>query len=497
MIESIEGVALEQYAGVVAALADEVALEEVLANEQIEPTAWPPIDVAWKVAIAGGSVEGPLFKAFSEKRDEAEDWLARPVKPLEDDLAAWMGFLAAYGKHAAPCELLASAGLRLPDLGRLQRRWARRFAEDRELAKRAAEIAKAPPAAPPKVSVGKLVLKPFPWSPGPGAAAPPPDAVQGGSPSAEEMEIPLDRYAALVVELGEPKADRARVMERYGLAPERFAAVDAAWKARIAVDPETERDFRRLHAYQRSRLAAAAKFVPRDPNAPPPALTGTALALDRPALPVLPFVEGEAPPEIFAASEEPKPRPASRLAGTALAVDGPRGPALPFEGHVDATAPAVVPAAMGKPALAGTALAVDVPTGPHLPFVDDEAPPEISLPSEEPKPAARPSGTALAVDVPCGPALPFAPDATPKPPARPAVPAPVMTIEQYASLCVELEGGAEAAVLARYRLSPEERAALEEAFGKRFERWSAQRRAWETACETYRAWLAANGRGGG
>jgi hypothetical protein len=534
MSEAIAGISVAQYAGIVAAIADELPLDAALANEGIEPAAWRSIDASWKEAIAGDGAGGPLFSAFTDKRAEAEDWLARSVSPLDDDLAAWMRFLAAYGKHPAPFEFLERSGLRLSDLGRLQRKWARRFAESPELEKRAAEIAKQPPKPLPPIAVGSLELKPFPWSRGAAPAAPAPAAEAEAAAALGEMEMPLDRYAALCVELEAPKVDRARVIAGHGLTPERFAAVDASWKERLAADAALLRDFRQLHAYQRSRLAAAAKFVPRDPNAPPPALTGTALSLDRPAGMVLPFAEGEAPvtmgpraapnpaplgaapvtmgpraapnpaplgaapPEIAASTGAPKPKPASHLAGTALVLDVPRGPALPFAGERGAAPPVVITEAAPKPAklsLQGTVLALDTPAAPALPFVEGDAPPEIAAPSgeAEPKPATSRGGTALVVEAPRGPALPFAGDAEPAA-AKPAAALPSLTIQQYASLCVELETGVEAEVLARYRISPEERAALDEDFSRRFKQAPAQKRTWERACETYRAWLAAQGR---
>ena len=112
--------------------------------------------------LAADTATGPLFVAFAEKRAEAEDWFARPVAPLNDELRTWIAFLGAYGKHPAPFEMLARFGLRLSDLARLSRRWARRFEDDEALRKRAAEIMKAGPGPLPAITTGACELRPFP-----------------------------------------------------------------------------------------------------------------------------------------------------------------------------------------------------------------------------------------------------------------------------------------------------------------------------------------------
>jgi hypothetical protein len=76
-------------------------------------------------------------------------------------------------------------------------------------------------------------------------------------------------------------------------------------------------------------------------------------------------------------------------------------------------------------------------------------------------------------------------------PVRPPTPAELLTLEQYASLCVELErcDGRVGAVLARYRLTDLDKAALDRhyqaAFAQRPEEWQAFQR----ARATYEAWL--------
>src|SRR5690606_28580279 len=110
--------------------------------------------------------EGSLFKAYRDKLAFAEDWLGREVSPLDADIAAWMGFLGAYGADGSPFDLLGGLGLGMNDLSRLSRKWKKRLAEDEKLRKQAAELAKKDLKTAPKVRVSEGELKPFPWSKG-------------------------------------------------------------------------------------------------------------------------------------------------------------------------------------------------------------------------------------------------------------------------------------------------------------------------------------------
>ena len=120
---------------------------------------------------------------------------------------------------------------------------------------------------------------------------------------------------------------------------------------------------------------------------------------------------------------------------------------------------------------------------------------------------SRLAGTALAVDVPRGAALPFAKKKKlgelkfgmeiPKnlPPPRAAY-APPLTLEQHASLAVELTTSPEtiAETLARYRLSEEARAELDAHYREKKASSAETRAAWDRAYHSYFTWLAANRR---
>jgi hypothetical protein len=169
---SVLGVRLDQYAGVTAALAEGVALREVLAQERIDEEAWPAADRAWKEAF----VEAPdLLLRYMQLRRKAEDCLSRRIEPLEDDPAAWAGLLGALALDRDPDRVLQSLGLRMSDVGRLGRLWRDKVESDPALVERLTNLAGN--AKPPKVvRCGPAVLRPFPWTPRPGSSAQPAEA---------------------------------------------------------------------------------------------------------------------------------------------------------------------------------------------------------------------------------------------------------------------------------------------------------------------------------
>ena len=441
---------VEQYAGISAAIADGYPLDAILANEGMALKAWPDADIAWKQRLVA---DPTTFESYRAKLGEAEDWLGRKVTPLDEDLAAWLGFLGAYAAHAAPFDLLVGLGLGMSDLGRLQRRWSKRLAEDQELARQAAELAKSKPSAVPKVSAAKGVLLPFPWS-------------KKGAPI---KSTPARGKSAGAGDL--PRREAPAPAPAFAAHPDLIAA-PAPTAAPIA--PK--------------------EAVIAERPAPSP-LAGTSLTVDVPRGPALPFTKGIAPREIAeGAPDEPKPKRSS-LGETALAVDVPRGPALPFQGEtkeIAAATPAAPPAPRPAPSpLAETSLTVDIPRGPALPFAAREATDTQrgSSPPASPLPPAAPKRSSLA-EVKLGMEMP---KNLPRP--RPAY-APALTLEQHASLAVELAASPEktAETLARYRLTPEARAELDAHYREKIAASAETRAAWERAYHSYHAWLAANRR---
>ena len=388
---SASDLTVEQYAGISAALADGYPLDAVLENEDLALKAWPDADTAWKQKLVA---DPTTFESYRARLGEAEDWLGRKVAPLDDDLAAWLGFLGAYGKHTAPFDLLGGLGLGMNDLGRLQRRWDKRLKADQELAKQAEELAKKKPSAVPKVSAAKGVLKPFPWSKRRAPIkASPPEVIRREAPAPAPALAPAPVFAFA------PHPD---------LLP--LAAPIAALIAPPIADPA----------------------LPRAPSK----LAGTALAVNAPLGPALPFGRGIAPKEIAEGSpDEPQPK-RSALGGTALALDVPRGPALPF----------VAPVKAAKRKKLG-----ELKFGMEIP---------------ENLPSARSAYT------------------------------PPLTIEQHGSLAVELGFAPEktAETLARYHLTVEARAQLDAHYREKIAGSAETRAAWDRAYQSYTTWLAANRR---
>jgi hypothetical protein len=458
--EPLEGLTLEQYAGITAALAEGFALPAVLANEGLEPAAWPGADAAWKTRLAEDGAEGALFAAYREKRGLAEDHLSRKVDPIDSDLGAWMSFLRAWGDHPSPFDLLGGAGLGMNDMARLQRRWAQRLAQDAALQKQAADLAKKGPGPLPAIKVQAGALQPFPWSKGTKAKpaeATPPTPAAGPMGGLSVLDLSFYRYVAAKAHLAEHPGDEEHVRVKMAL-PD-FAKIDAAWQLRLQSDPALARDYRQLLDHERGKIRNAAK---RGASAPVAA----------------------APPKV-----EAPPPSRNPLAGTALTVDVPRGPVLPFAADAPPASTAAPPSAAAKPAaetpppsrapLSGTALAVDVPRGPALPFAG------------EPEKKAKRLG-----EMSMGLRIPEHLRNRAEPPASPAT--PELTLEQHASLCCELAAAPEqsAETLLRYRLSAAQKEQLDRHFAERFAREPGLREAWDRAHAAYREWWLAQRRGG-
>ena len=491
----LHGLTLEQFAGITAALAEEFPLDAVLANEEIDAPAWRLASPAWKAQIVEAAKGGgALFAAYREKLGEAEDCLRRRITPLDEDMGAWLGFLGAWSAHPAPFEILAGFGLRMNDVSRLQRGWSRQVENDASLREKMAKVAGKRPGAPSAVSAESATLKPFPWSTKrepPTASAPP----TGAEASVEVGGLAVDQYAALAAEIAVFPAEVKRVLAKHGVPRSAFPDLEQRWKERLAKDPDLHRDWQRLYAHHQGRLRVAAK----DSTARERLLVSISSAVAAPAR-----------------SPEVAPAPASKIGGTSLSLDLPRGPALPFvEPGVDRIemVNARQPPTPASSKLGNTSLLVDVPRGPALPFargaaLDLERPPaeQGSLePRETPRkgtsPAVPPSKdlseTSLALNVPRGPVIPFARPAV----ATPATPPPIapsastqavaLTLEQHASLCVELALAPEhtAETLARYRLAPEAKALADQHFRVRMDQDPETRSAWDRAYKTYHAWV--------
>lgn len=171
---------------------------------------------------------------------------------------------------------------------------------------------------------------------------------------------------------------------------------------------------------------------------------------------------------------------------------------------------ALIPVGMRSfKSLKGTEAVVDTAPSPTLPFRTGPVGESSVFAKPDPRsivPAGMRgftsvSGTQAASLLPAGPALPFAgpkgPPPAPPPPAPPPPTAgdapielPVFSIEQYASLCVELELDPSRATetLLRYRLTTLQRAKLDAAWRERMAQASDVYTAWSQAVTQYKTW---------
>ena len=135
---SVRGVALAQYAAVHAAVAEGIAIEAALADEGIEPSAWPEIEEEWQEHLfTDEEAGGLLLEAYDAHLVEAQDKYVRRIPPLDEDIAAWFRFLRAFAEQADTEAFLGRLEISARDVLRLHRAWARRLAADEGLRKEA------------------------------------------------------------------------------------------------------------------------------------------------------------------------------------------------------------------------------------------------------------------------------------------------------------------------------------------------------------------------
>ncbi|MCC6522798.1 MAG: hypothetical protein IT373_09070 [Polyangiaceae bacterium] len=537
----VAGVPLLQYAAVVAALDDELSLEEVLDTEGLDPATWQAAHAGFRVLLCQ---DPRAFARYGERLAEAQDRLARRVIPLDEDLDAWTTFLAHASAHGTDA-LLAEHELRLGDLARLERLWGWKLAESTILVRRAGKVrsrlgAALPPLPP--IHVGPTLLK---ASPAARPAAARASGAAGGPPPSgrAELRLTLDDYAGLEAELHVRSTERERVLARHGLDAEAAEQVARAWGAALRRDPALAADFRALRAHHVRQLGyrteAASSAPASDGRSAPPSWRAPPAVLERRREPQSPEPAGARPGAPAAVLDVTAPAGAAPLvvawpfAATPEAAprtraepgDVPDG-ALPFRRPTQAGAVLRIPLremAVESARAAGRDLDVTSASAPSLleldplPFRRGRPPTPPSAPAgsaaqaarrrladghgagtpAHPAPAAQPGAADLdatsdmtpAHVLGLGDALPFRTAAAPHPVA-PAPPA--LTLPQYASLCAELAlyPAHAAAVLARYLLrGPHDVRALEVAYATRFARDPASRTEFERVYRQYAAWL--------
>ncbi|WP_437991320.1 hypothetical protein [Sorangium sp. So ce145] len=430
-LEASEGISLAQYAAVRAAVAEGFPLADVLTVEGLKPRTFARADLAWKQRLAA---EPELLAAYEQELAQAEDWLDRQVEPLAEDPTAWASFLAAFGAHPAPFDLLQENDLGMNDVARLRRRWARRAAENAKVGELLEELHAKPGKLGP-LRIAPQVLRPSRVAEVRGSAKGPADEHSAAVPLGEPG-LGLAEYAALCAELDALPEQRERVLRRHGLADEELrAALDQRWQAALERDAALAKDFERLQAHharrlemllarareaghvERSPASTAASSAPAAPSSEaivgpaasamtPAALQRTGPLLDVPRDAVVPFVPVQG--ELTTTTAEPKPpRAEESLTGTAAVRDIPRGPELPLP-----QSGAAMAVKRPLPVIAETAPLSDIPRGPALPFATGASgTPVPSTPtarSQQPRAPREVAETSPLQAPPRGPVSPFA-----------------------------------------------------------------------------------------
>lgn len=314
----------------------------------------------------------------------------------------------------------------------------------------------------------------------------------------------IEAFGELMARLDDPFADRAEVLRTIALDEIAFQRLEERFARDLAA--ESEEPARRFgDAYEATVCALAAarggdkaapdlRFLNEDAQS---FREEAAAVLREPVATAIVAPRAEAPMAVVT--------PRLPLDSVAFSAAPPVAPPAPIARAVDV---AWMPEGMrGFTDVRGTQLATgaEASKSPALPF-NPNAAPTLPAQSSASRMAFVPAGmrnfkdvhgTQLADDGPAGPALPFAgmdhPTVTPA--ARAAAPAsnlPQLSVEQYASLQVELAALPERPmeVLDRYRITAEQRRGLDAHWTARMVADPALRRVWEGACDAYRAWLA-------
>lgn len=241
-------VRLEQHAGVSAALAEEIPLADVLAQEGIPEDDWRSADPKWKQTLASAP---DLQLKYAQKRRQAEDALGRNISPVSEDPIAWAGLLAAVNLADDSKDVLKPLGLRATDLSRLGRQWSKRAEKDPEVHKQLSNAA-GKSAVPKSVKADPVKLKPFAWTKGAATTTANSPAADGVVPDsgiarlrerkndALPIEEDVDLYAAYTIILQLCPLEKARALVLCGTDETRMAGITARWKARLAADPDLQ-----------------------------------------------------------------------------------------------------------------------------------------------------------------------------------------------------------------------------------------------------------------
>jgi hypothetical protein len=303
----------------------------------------------------------------------------------------------------------------------------------------------------------------------------------------------IELFAALMARLDEPFAARDQVLQAAGLDDSDFQRMADRWSKELRGDGAPALALRYGDAYEAAaRELASANRGER--AAPDLRFLNTDAQSFRDEAAVVPLQAS--------AETTPAPIPAPSLVAAPPISPPPMISAPePTRSH---GSPWIPEGMRSFKDIHGTQLVTDAPKKPTLPF-DPSAKPALPVQRDLGERAAHPGnlvpegmrgftdihGTQLATDAPKRPALPFEP-------SRPAAPAPMnmgeppaLSLEQYASLCVDLAADPvkRPEILGRYRMSEDQQRRAEAYWQARMAADPAVWTALERACATYRAWL--------
>jgi len=150
MSERVRGVSLEQYALLVAGLADELPLAELLALAEVPAKAWAGAEEAWGERLLDDlDADGPLAEELQARSAEARRRWDRPLPPLDVEIRAWLDFDRAWAREGDDDAFLARFAMRRADMARLADFWSARLDADPELRRQALVILADEPGEPP------------------------------------------------------------------------------------------------------------------------------------------------------------------------------------------------------------------------------------------------------------------------------------------------------------------------------------------------------------
>lgn len=353
-----------------------------------------------------------------------------------------------------------------------------------------------------------------------------------GAPVELHGTLDLECYAVMLAHTCYfPPDDLAELLFRFDVATEDWEAACNGWRAALAEEVRREEttlalEFGAFFSATRRRLKRerpALSSIGSLPGDTETTAEEAPIASARVAGTTL--IAPPIPPESTAPRME---LPSYMLAATA-ATTSPVVPPELVPAPFPQTTPVPTPPARISPApvdLRGTSMSLDLPRRAALPFQAGGTPEQVladviarmtaaqgALPAEGGKqPRAHLGETVGVAPLPVGKVLPFAADTTrdgglagtmetgsrshllkPELPfSTPSAPIPALSIERYASLCVELAAMPVNATqtLRRYQLSEPEWVALDTYWKARFSREPEVHAAWESARAAYRAWLA-------